>query len=304
MKLCYFNKGILILSFVINLTRLYAQQQYCNGNLSSNPATITFHPDGNDCNFSLEAAPYYTATQSNLFPEICVLAHLPYEYYLFLNTGAGYQQVGFGVCTSSNPYTFKKLSQTGTYKVIIEYYVADYCQYIQQRVLDLYIDEGFSVVATNRNVCPLNAGGSTIHWYNNIDLNCTVPNNVSTVITSGTKIVAEPGSSMIGTTSNGFFSASIVDCSSLHRPVHLQNSTDSIQNNNSIDKLSSENLIVFPNPNNGLFTLKLNQTNSEFETISDEGTEHENFVYIYNSIGQLVYKTSTYLNILSINISG
>ena len=284
-------KKVISLFLTINsIFYSFAQQQYCNGNISSNAATINLNPDADDCNFSLKVTPYYSVNQDIAFPTPCSVSQLSYEYKLFLNTGLGFSLID-DECTNDNPYTFTGLSQPGTYKAFVIYFLADYCPYINQYVLDLYLDEGISVITMVRNICPLSPLGSSLHWYDEMDINCTVPNNTATIVTSGTAILLKPGFSM-SASPNGYFSASIENCSSLHRPVHdfTMGSIDGY--NDSISLLGADNtisVVLFPNPTKGPFTLQLTQSGSP----ADNPMDANNYITVYNVFGQTIYQTTT-----------
>jgi|GEM_PF-3007770 hypothetical protein len=151
--------------------------------------------------------------------------------------------------------------------------------------------------------------GDTAHGY-------IVQNSGYATMYAGRKIELGPGF-RTNFTNNGYFHAT-VDSSNVCTPVtfapphHRSASSNNGNNsgNNSGETTSqaliknnvNEELSVFPNPSTGSFTLQLMQTstNRNLNITSD----NRNYIYVFNTYGQLVFQSVTNQNNTNIDLSG
>ncbi|MBI4930950.1 MAG: T9SS type A sorting domain-containing protein [Bacteroidetes bacterium] len=146
---------------------------------------------------------------------------------------------------------------------------------------------------------PINSGSFFFPWkfraVHNVDMSCAIHNNRNVTLIAGDKVSLLPGFRS-GTGGNTHFRAYLDPCNIIQPPDPAKNADSTIitdtliesqttqtainQNTELNREIQNQDMIIYPNPNNGSFTIKL----------TDEG-ELQNINYtieIYNTLGEKV----------------
>jgi hypothetical protein len=307
-KCCWF----LILS--VNVWHAFSQQELCDNQTSRLSLSILKLGQTNNCAFSLSGTTKYTnhtcesfmAGEANTNP--CPLG-LPcigtcYEWQLFLDNS-----LIETACNNDRTHIFSNLSSKGVYKIIVVYRRWVLCN--NNAVCALIVEEG--QVTIGENICDFLSYShnsnqpAIIKRQHELNINCSIENNQTTVLVSANKIKALPGSRS-GSGASAFFHAYIDECynensgseiksniqiyDDFHftlESISLKEETDSI-----LDRSYPANfkIIIHPNPNLGQFNITLPAEIQHAE------------ILIYDPIGRLIQQVKVNDTHIQFDLSG
>lgn len=287
---------LITISCVIMLN-FQANAQNCSNpnDVVTGVVPINVEWDNSNCSFSLTATSNNTNNvcannqingSCNLRPA-CFAINACYRWILSFKSvgGTTFNDVSI-LCSisSSNSHTFTGLTESGTYRIVVQYKRVG----CSPPLCFTFKDEGSVVISDN--ICPYinNAHSMSqqalINREEEIVLDCALQNNQHTVVKSAEKIRGLPGSSS-GTGS--FFHAKIEDCpvlkwegyngetySSSHQTHYTTNSVSEGINNFSALNPTDRPVIsttLYPNPTTGLLTFRHAQTISHVEVFDVMG---------------------------------
>ncbi len=218
---------------------------------------------------------------------------------------------GIGTCPGSSDY-FNGIDYMfifNMYNLLDPSYEPDY-NYFNPELLqpesiikDNYVEHDTkNFLATNSiTASSYTITGTDCSDYPNVPTPCNIA-NVSFQVAPGGSIVMGHGFQVAG----GKFIAtcntaiqSLLDCSQEnHKPIKVVNNDSNSgapNDSSSTETANLNNLKVMPNPTHGQFMLRLNETGDSAQQV--------NYIYIYNTMAQLIVQTTSKDNTISINIS-
>jgi hypothetical protein len=122
----------------------------------------------------------------------------------------------------------------------------------------------------------------------------------------GQTIYMEPGF----TAQNGcYFHASIANCTETPRAPEHHPPHDSVRSTPTVEQPvtnnnSSDGIAIVPNPNNGEFYIRLNPIGTDQDEERGKNGDDRSIIWIYNTLGQLIYQAITRESMIYINIKG
>ncbi len=281
-------KYIKIINLILYLALQLSSFGQCPGGITSALVNPFINNNPSSCSFSIGG----TAVDTNP-PGLCSVSiecgSYIYQWHLYYKapTDPNFSHSA-GACNDNSTYSFS-VSQPGQYKVMVIYKsLHPDCPCLVR------VDE--YVFTVNNNVCTYiglmhyGSSSATVKRSFPIEVDCAVADNKSTILMSEQSVHLMPGFSS-GTGTSTYLHAYVDACSSTAYRTSDSSNQDFALNVIENTRKSNNDFSIYPNPNNGNFT------------VSTPGTEHGK-IKIYNVLGEMVYEKTADGNKTEINLPG